>query len=232
MPKRSNRARGRNSGRCRLSPMLSKYVSAVPAPSCTREVEHVVKDGIEPERRGRAAEQVVVLREQSPRRAPVERGRAASVGDTQVRQRHALAVQHAVEVVIGRQQQLGGVLEWGITGEPGRIGVTVRTDDRQARRRRVNRTRDGARAGVGRQQAIGMQFEGANHGATGRDTSACLGRRERNHTVSRNLGNRCHGAGRGYRRRVSADGGLAGIAHHQVRHDQRLRPGAQAPGRG
>ena len=43
----------------------------------------------------------------------------------------ALAVQHPVQVVVRRQQQLGGVGERRVAGEPLRIGVAVRADDRQ-----------------------------------------------------------------------------------------------------
>ncbi len=94
--------------------------------------EHLMEHMVQPHRGRRATKQVEMLRQQPPSRARIDR-RTGTVParNAQPVQRHALAVQHAEQVVVRHQQQFGGIGEWRIAGEPGRIGVAMRTDDGQ-----------------------------------------------------------------------------------------------------
>ena len=42
--------------------------------------------------------------------------------------RNALAVEHAKEVVVGLEEELGRVGEWFVLGKPARLGVAVRAE--------------------------------------------------------------------------------------------------------
>jgi hypothetical protein len=113
---------------------------------------------VEPHPRGRAAKQGVVLREDSPdfprigfRDAAVDRRYAERV------ELHALAVEHAEDVVIGDDQQRGGIAECLVPREPCWIGMAVRTDDRQVLDARMQCAGDVAGAAVAGEQAVGVK---------------------------------------------------------------------------
>src|SRR6185437_468080 len=67
------------------------------------------------------------------------------------------------EVVIGRQQQVGGVREGRVQREPGRIAVAVRADDRQRPNQAVELAGDGPHAGLGGEQAVVVEDQGPGH---------------------------------------------------------------------
>jgi len=67
---------------------------------------------------------------------------------------HAGAVEHPVEVVVGREQQAGGVGEGRVRREPLRVGVAVRADDRQAGHFFVEPARHAPHRRVRREQPI------------------------------------------------------------------------------
>jgi hypothetical protein len=67
---------------------------------------------------------------------------------------HSLAIKHAIQIVVRGEQQVHGIAERLVIGEPGRIGVAMRADDRQVAYRRVQRARQRARPDVGRKKAV------------------------------------------------------------------------------
>ena len=94
--------------------------------------------------------------------------RLARIGlrpDTQFFQRHALRIEHPEEVMIGLQQQGGGIGERLVRCEPGRIGVAMGADDRQACDRFVEIARDRPHTRIGREQAVGIEPQRLCHDA-------------------------------------------------------------------
>ena len=53
------------------------------------------------------------------------------LADFQIVHGDALAVEHAEDVVVGLDEQRGGIRERLVVGKPGRLGVPVRADDGQ-----------------------------------------------------------------------------------------------------
>ena len=90
-------------------------------------------------------------------------GPAVGAGHAQVLHRHALAVEHAEDIVVGRDQQLGRIGEGFVQREPGRIGVAVRADDRQVLDFGIQPAGHGARLRIRWKQAIRMKFQGLGH---------------------------------------------------------------------
>ena len=127
------------------------------------EPKHLGEHMIEPQPRGRAAEQVIVGCEQPPRRARIGCRRAVAIGYAQRGKRDALAVEHAIDIMIRREQQAGRIGPRRIVGEPARIGVAVRADDRRIGDGGVKRPRDIARAGIRREQSVGVQLQRPAH---------------------------------------------------------------------
>ena len=115
---------------------------------------------VEPDARGRAAEQMIALGKQAPRRARI----GAGVADPEGLQPHALRIEHAEQVMVGHQQQLAGVSPWRVGGEPRRVAMPVRTDDRQVSDAVVQFAREPTCGGFGRQQPVGMELELAGQG--------------------------------------------------------------------
>jgi hypothetical protein len=76
------------------------------------------KHPVEPDMRGRAAKQVIVLREQPPCLARVRGGCLALACDSQIFHRDALRIGHAQHLVIGLQQQLGRIAKTCVLREP------------------------------------------------------------------------------------------------------------------
>ena len=126
------------------------------------EAEDMFKRMVEPDRRGRAPEQVVVRRQQVPDLARIGFDRAAiDAGDTEIGHRHALAHQHPEHIVIGHHEQFRRVREPRVFGEPARIAMAVRAQDRQVLDAVIERAGQIAQAGFHREQAVGV---GQGHG--------------------------------------------------------------------
>ncbi len=98
------------------------------------EAKHFVKNMVQPAARRRAAKQGVAIREGSPDLAlvgfnvcPVDRWNPECL------HRDTLAVEHAHQVMVRNQQEIDGVRERLVQGEPRRIRVPVWADDREIR---------------------------------------------------------------------------------------------------
>lgn len=120
------------------------------------EAEHLAEHMAQPHRRGRAAEEVGMFGERPPCRARIGRRHPGLARHAQVVERHTLRIEHAVDVVIRREQQFGRVRPVGVGREPGRIGMPVRADDRQPGHFGIERTRDAPRAIFRRKQPVGV----------------------------------------------------------------------------
>lgn len=128
------------------------------------QAEHLCIDPVVPDARRRPAEQVVALSEVSPDHAGVGLDRpAVGARHAQVLQLHALAVEHAKDIVVRGDQQFGRILPVLVQGEPGGIGMAVRADDRQVLDLGVEPSGDGPGGRVGREQAVGVQEERLGH---------------------------------------------------------------------
>ena len=142
------------------------------------DAESLREHPVEPEPRRRAAKQMIVFRQDAPRRARIEIAHAIHRRHAQRLEPHALRIEHTKQVVIGHKQQLGRVLERRIGRPPARIGVPVRTYDRQAGDLGVKRAGDVSRGRIGRKQPIRMQ------GQRARLHSASAVKRKSRNTVS------------------------------------------------
>jgi hypothetical protein len=92
------------------------------------EPEQLLESVVEPHARGRAAEKVIGLGEANPYSAcliPIH----LLLPNAQVFHGGALAVEHAEDVVIGNDEEAGGIGKCFVFCEPARFGVPVRTDD-------------------------------------------------------------------------------------------------------
>ena len=68
-----------------------------------------------------------MLREQTPDLARIGLDRTAvDAGNAEIFERHALAVEHAEHIMIGRDEQLRGIGEGKVLGEPARVGMAMR----------------------------------------------------------------------------------------------------------
>src|SRR5580658_977119 len=92
------------------------------------EPELLLESVVKPHARGRAAEEVIGLSEANPYAARLLLIQRLPP-DTQVFQGDALTVEHAEDVVIGNDEEAGGVREGFVFCEPARVGVPVRTDN-------------------------------------------------------------------------------------------------------
>ena len=73
-------------------------------------------------------------------------------------QRHALRVEHAEDVVVGDDQQIGRAAERVVrVGEHARVDVAVRADQRQARHLPVEVLGDLLLARIGAEEAVGRE---------------------------------------------------------------------------
>ena len=112
----------------------------------------------------RAAEQLVVRGEDAPRLAGLFVAELAADRDAEVGQVDALAVQDAVHVVVGREQQVGRVPERDVVGDPHRGHVPVGRDDGEVLDLLVQLAGDRARLRLCREQAIGVKSQRLRHG--------------------------------------------------------------------
>src|SRR5690606_18067253 len=79
----------------------------------------------------------------------------------------ALAVEHAEQVVVGYQQQFGGIGEGRVAGPPGRIGMAVRRDDGQPADLGIQPPCDRALARVRWKQTVFVQGQRGARGVHG-----------------------------------------------------------------
>jgi len=83
---------------------------------------------VQPDARRRAAEQVIVAGEEAPDLARILDYR---LPDAQIVQGDALAVEHPKDVVVGLDEESGGIWKWPVVGEPGGLGVAMWANNRQ-----------------------------------------------------------------------------------------------------
>src|SRR5439155_14816890 len=139
---------------------------------------------IEPDTRRCAAKNVEKLRKTVPDLAHVALDYAAIASrNRQILQRHALAVEHAEDVMVRRDEQRRRIAEWLIVREPLRVGVPVRAHDRQVFHRCIEPTREVALRGIGREEAIGMEFKRQGHDRIDRSVFRYASFRERVTTI-------------------------------------------------
>ena len=132
-----------------------------------RHAEQLGESLVEPEPRRGPAEQVVALREGAPDLARIGLDRAAVLArNAHVLQRHVLAVKHAENVVVGRDEQPCRIGEGRILGIPARIGMAVRRDDRQVAHLGVKAARDRARREIHREQPVGVDQRRGERGGS------------------------------------------------------------------
>ena len=82
---------------------------------------------IEPQAGRRAGEETVMLGEAPPDASRIGFDRAAvDARHAEILQRHALAVEHAKDVMVRRHEELRRIGERLVLREPARIGVAVR----------------------------------------------------------------------------------------------------------
>jgi hypothetical protein len=120
------------------------------------DAEHGGEGPLQPQPRRRAAEQVPVLREQPPDGPRVLLDRRAVAGRyAQPLRRDALAQQHPGDVVVGHDDQVGGVAERLVAGQDLRVDVAVRRDQRQVTDQREQLPGEVALPGLGGEQKVG-----------------------------------------------------------------------------
>src|SRR3954453_3110586 len=128
------------------------------------EPKDFAEDPVEPHAGRRALEQVVVLGEEAPDRSRIAfRGPTVDAWDSEQLEPNALAVEHAEEIMVGDEQQLGGIRKTLIQREPCGISVAVRTEDRQRPNVLIKLAGDLPGRNVGREQPVGMKDARAAH---------------------------------------------------------------------
>ena len=113
------------------------------------QTENLGKNPIEPHARRSAAKQMIALGKQPPAFARI--GCSAALADPQGLHRHTLRIEHAEDIMVRVQQELGGVTEILVVRKPDRIGMAVRTDDREPGHFCVKPARDSTLSGIARQ---------------------------------------------------------------------------------
>ena len=118
------------------------------------EAEELLKGVVEPHAGGRSAEEVVVVGEDTPDAARIfDLGHA----DFEVLERDALAVEHSIDVVVGLNEELGGIRERLVVREPCGLRVTVRADDGEVTDLGIETACDAARLRVGGKEPVIVQ---------------------------------------------------------------------------
>ena len=125
------------------------------------EAKQRLERDIEPQLRGGAAKEIIVLREAPPDGAAIGFDRPSiAAGHAQIREIDALAHEHAGDVMVRNHEQLRGVREWQVLGIPAGVGVPVRADDRQVADRLEEFARNRPGRGVGGEQAVEHYLSG------------------------------------------------------------------------
>ncbi len=115
---------------------------------------------VQPQPRGRAAEQLEVLGENPPDLSRVGLDRAAvDSGHADLLGADSLAVEHAVDIVVRDDEEPRRIGERRVLREPARIGVAVRAHDRQVFDGPVKLARHVPHRGLRWEQAVGMKRE-------------------------------------------------------------------------
>ncbi len=122
------------------------------------QAEHVLEGMIQPHARGGGAEKIIILGEDTPDLAAVG-FRPAAVGarHAEAFKADALGEQHAEDVVVGSNEQLGGIGKRLVFRKPARVRVAVRADDRFVRDRLVKGACDLAGLRICRKQPVWRQ---------------------------------------------------------------------------
>src|SRR5690606_27806577 len=128
---------------------------------------------VEPYPGGGTAKQMVIGGEEAPRRAWVGGRRSAPVRYAKGAERDPLAIEHAIEIMIGREQQIGRVRPIGVSCEPCRVCMTMRANDWQSLHLGVERACDVTRLALGRKQAVGMDAQRLCHRCSFPRKSVC-----------------------------------------------------------
>ena len=115
------------------------------------EAEEFLKLVVEPDTRGRAAKEIVVAGEDAPHFARVF---DLGLADLQIVQRNALAVEHAVDVMVGLHEQLCRIGKGLVVREPTGLRVPVRTDDGQGANLCVESACDGSSGRIGGKKSV------------------------------------------------------------------------------
>ena len=126
------------------------------------ETEQRLERMIQPEARRRARKQPEMLGEAAPNLSRIGLdGTAVDARHAEVFQRHALAVEHAKDIVVRRDEQSRGVFKRLVLREPARIGMAVRGDDRKVSHLPEQAPRDGPGRGVGGKEAVVVHHKGS-----------------------------------------------------------------------
>ena len=115
------------------------------------EAEECLKGVVEPHARRRAAKEIVLVGEDAPDPARVLHLVDA---DFEVVERDSLAVEHAVNVMIGLNEKLGRVRERFVLCKPGSLCVSMGAEDGQCAHAGVKTPGHSACGRVGREEAI------------------------------------------------------------------------------
>src|ERR1700691_3136596 len=78
--------------------------------------------------------------------------------DSQLFERHPLAVKHAKNVVVGKHKQLGGLWKGFVIGKPASVGVAVGTDDRQGADTGIKPSCDGTCVRLRREEPVLVEY--------------------------------------------------------------------------
>ena len=114
------------------------------------EAEQACEGMIQPEPRGGAAEQVVMRGKTPPDGTRIGLDRRPVAGrHTQILHAQPLSIEHAEDIVVRHDEQLGRIKEGLVFGIPARVGMAVGRDDRQAGDAVIEPAGDGPR-GLGR----------------------------------------------------------------------------------
>ena len=157
----------------RLERVIDRVVIGVRGGCIQRlgQPEDIAEHIVQPHAGRCAPEEIVILREGPPGLARIGAGLARLARHPQRIEAHALAVQHAVDVMIRRKEEFGRIAERGVIGKPGRVRMPVRADDRQVPYLPVEPSRNGPLAVLGREQAVlvyefGTSLKRVGHGET------------------------------------------------------------------
>ena len=120
--------------------------------------EHVLESVIQPHARRSGAEQVIVRGKDAPDLAAVRlRPAAVSARHAEAFQLDALRAEHAEDVVIRGDEELGRVRKGIVFCKPARVRMTMRADDRQILHAFVKAARNAADTGFNGEQSVRIQ---------------------------------------------------------------------------
>jgi hypothetical protein len=116
---------------------------------------------VEPGTRGRAAEEMIMRGEAAPDGTRVAfDGAAVLRGDPELLEPHALAVEHAENIVIGNDEERRRIRKGLVLCVPAGIRVAMRRDDGQVPYLPIESARHLASAGIDRKQPVRVDQHG------------------------------------------------------------------------